>query len=295
MSARADCLLPLASLAILACGGSPYPGFKEVAEGVHLRYHALGDGQRIPADGDSVLLRLRVAELGEAPGSYWSSERWYLTRDLRSGALAPVLRRLHTGDSMSVIAPAERWPWKALAKDAVASPPDTLLLQAEVALVDLRTPEMVREAEERMRQEDPEGFERRLISAYLAHHGGTWTRWGTSDLHYRIAGPVRDTARVQPGDSVTVRWRGHRLEDGRLFDDLGGRTGPFTWTYGTPDQVMKGVEVAVSLLRTGQEGEFIIPSAMAFGERGIPGLLDPHAPVRYIIRLESVVQTDSVS
>jgi FKBP-type peptidyl-prolyl cis-trans isomerase len=48
------------------------------------------------------------------------------------------------------------------------------------------------------------------------------------------------------------------------------------------------LEVAVHLLREGQLGTFLFPSEMAFGAKGIPGVLDPYMPVMYSVRLEKV-------
>lgn len=271
---------------LLSCSRSPHEGYKLVGDDVHLRYIALGDGDRAPGDADSLLLRFRAARLGDEPGSLWSTERWYLTADIRSGALMPVLRRLHVGDSMSVIAPGSSWPWEALLRRDLPPPADTMIVRTELALLNLIAPDEQAAHRARFKRSDPEGFERSLIEAYAAQEPGTWTRWGTSDLHYRISGEATDTARWAYGTPLLLHWEGFGLADGRRLDDTKLNGGAFHWSYGTPDQVLKGIEVAVSLLRPGQEGEFIFPSRMAFGERGLPGSLEPGMPVRYRVRVE---------
>ncbi|MEO8591651.1 MAG: FKBP-type peptidyl-prolyl cis-trans isomerase [Flavobacteriales bacterium] len=275
-----------------ACGGSPYLGYKEVEDDVHVRLLSLGDGERLATDSDSVHVRFRVSHLEEEPGSFLSTERWYATKDLRSGAMLPVLRRLHEGDSMSVIAPAGQLPWQAIANGPVEPVADTAHMRTELSLLAIRTPALMRAEEERRRREDPEGFERRLIGAYLVSAPEGWTRWGTSDMHYIITGAAADTNRVKLHETVIVAWVGKRLEDGQVFDDTRKNGSTFTWRYGDPDQVMKGIETAVSLLREGQEGRFIIPSSLAFGAKGISGTLDPWTPVLYTVRLERVERPD---
>lgn len=274
--------------ALVACGGSIYPGYKEVASDVHMCYIRLGDGDRLAADSDSVLVRLRCARPGEEVGSIWSSEQWYLVADMREGAMLPILRRLHEGDSMSVIAPSARWPWKCITGGGAPPTPDTVLVQTELALLSIRTPAMIAVERERMQREDPEGYERRLIDTYLRSSKDAWTRWGSSDLYYRITGVARDTNRVRNKQLVQLEWSGRSMEDGRIFDVQGTVAKPIPWLYGTPDQVVVGIETAVMLLREGQEGEFIIPSSMAFGAKGIPGAVEPWTPVIYSVRLISV-------
>lgn len=277
-------LLPFALL--LACGRSPYAGYKDAGHGAHLRLHKLGDGEALATDSDSVLLRVRVAPRGDAPGSLLSTERWYAARDLRSGALVPVLRRMHEGDSMSVIARQERWPWPVLSAGKVKAAADTALLQAELALLRIKTPKQWRA--EALRMADPEGYEQWAIARHVQQNGHEWARWGTSAMRYAVSGAPADTARVAPGDMVTVGWTGKRLADGSIFDEQSA----FTWRYGDPDQVIGGIQAAVSLLRPGQRGVFVLPSAMAYGERGIPGVLPPWSPVVYEVRLLAVERKD---
>ncbi|HMC98076.1 MAG TPA: FKBP-type peptidyl-prolyl cis-trans isomerase [Flavobacteriales bacterium] len=286
MSCRVWLLVPCVVLA--GCWGSPYKGYKEVEDGVHVKLRSLGDGENLASDSDSVHVRFRISHLGEEPGSFLSTERWYATKDLRAGALMPALRRLHEGDSMSIIAPAFLWPWAVINGGPVDPVPDTAHICAELSLLAIRSPEVMRADAERHRREDPEGFEHRMIQAYLRNSKENWTRWGTSDLYYTIAGAARDTNRIKLHETISVSWLGCRLEDGQAFDDTRDHGSAFTFRYGDPDQVMKGIEVAVSLLCEGQEGRFIVPSSLAFGAKGIPGTLDPWTPVIYSVRIESV-------
>ncbi|MBK8500324.1 MAG: FKBP-type peptidyl-prolyl cis-trans isomerase [Flavobacteriales bacterium] len=280
-------LVTLVALVLFACAGSPYPGYKEVSTGVHLRYITLGEGERLVGDSDSVHVRFRMSRLNEETGSFWSTDQWFLGRELRFGAMVPVLRRLHVGDSMSVMASATSWPWYAFAHGNAAAA-DTTIIRTEVSLLELRTPQQIRAAAERLRLNDPAEYERRLIAAYLRSTKGEWTRWGTSDMHYRITGAATDTNAVLYHEKVQLVWEGRRLEDGRVFDVQGRSGSTFPWSFGTPDQLIKGLQTAVSLLREGQEGTFVMPSSLAFGAHGIPGAVEPHTPVIYTIKLVSV-------
>ncbi|MBK9177569.1 MAG: FKBP-type peptidyl-prolyl cis-trans isomerase [Flavobacteriales bacterium] len=275
----------LVALGLLAsCDRSPYAGYKVVGEEVHMRYHRLGDGETVPSDSDSVFVRFRVSYFGDEPGSFLSTDRWYRAGDLRAGAMVPVLRRMHAGDSMSVIAEQRLWPWRAMSGGAVPAAADSATLQTEIALLAIRTPAEVRKEMVDMRRSDPAAFERLIIQSFIDRSTDSLTRWGTSDMHYAIAAITDDTARVRFGDRITVAWKGSRLIEGTVFDERP----MFSWRYGDPDQVIKGIEVAVSLLRAGQEGSFVIPSSLAFAGRGIPGTLEPYSPVLYHVRLVGV-------
>jgi len=275
---------------LLGCGRSPYEGYKAVGDEVYLRLLTLGDGEVVPGDSDSVVVRLRLGVRGDEVGGIYSTERTFLVKDIRSGALKPVLRRMHVGDSMSVIARSNSWPWAELVHDATVELPDTGMVQGELSLRGFLTPAMMRAEAERLKEHDPLGYELRLIAAYLERERTPFIRWGTSDVHYHISGTAVDTNAVVAGDMVSITYQGRSMEGGVLFDDTQRNGGPFTFTYGDKDQVIQGLGVAIHLLREGQEGTFIFPSLYAFGQKGIPGVLEGDLPVVYTVRLQRVTR-----
>ena len=275
----------------MGCSRSPHAGFTEVNDDVHIQLHWLGDGQTTASDSDSVRVRMRVSLLGDPPGSLFSTERVYGARNLRRDALVEAMDRLHAGDSMSIICPAERMPWKAIGLNHDATVPEGREVRTEFTLLDILTPARMRAERERQRVSDPAGFERRLIATWLRDNGAGFLRWGTSDIYYHLEGLALDTLAVRRGELVTVVYAGTRLEDGMVVDDTKRHGGTFTWRYGDPDQVIGGLEVAVSLLRVGRSGDFILPSAYAFGERGVPGLVDPYSPMLYRVGWTHVDRT----
>jgi hypothetical protein len=275
----------LVSSLVTGCARSPHAGFTEVEEEVHIRLHRLGEGEGSAGDNDSVRVRLRVAQLGEAPGSLFSTERTYGAKDIGRGALVVAMERLHEGDSMSLICPAGKMPWSAMGLIPGSTPTVDGEVRAEFALLEIITPADTRAKQEAQRHTDPTGYEHRLITAWVQEHGQGYLRWGTSDLFFRLQGQASDTLAVRPGEQVTVAYSGTRLEDGVVVDDTERQGGTFTWRYGDPDQVISGLEVAVSLLRVGRSGDFILPAAYAFGERGVPELVEPHSPMHYHVRL----------
>ncbi len=278
---------------LLACERSPHPEYKKLSPDTHLRLYMLGDGERLPRDGDSVLMRLRVSEVEGATGSLFSTEQWYAVEDLRNSAFNELMVRMHEGDSMSLITHARLLPWDALLTES-----DSIIvrnhneLRAEVSLIAVRSAAQMEADEARVRAEDPEAFEQRLIFAFLDRLGSNWQQWGSSFIHYTIDGIAEDTTQVMAGDLVTISYTGKRLEDGTTFDSSVNNEGPMTFRFGDKDQVVNGLEVAITLLREGQEGDFLLPSEYAFGSRGVEGMVAPYTPVIYTLRLEDVQRID---
>jgi len=70
------------------------------------------------------------------------------------------------------------------------------------------------------------------------------------------------------------------------FDEL---TKSFKLTYGTPDQVIKGLEIALKGMRKGEKSKIIIPSQFAFGEEGSStGIVPPYTTVIYDLEIINV-------
>lgn len=278
-------------LLLAACAQGGHPGFTEVEEGVHVRLHALGDGTRIANDEDSVRMRVRIAMLDSPAGSFFSTEQHYAVRDLRIDVMRVALARLHEGDSMSMIAPATSFPWQQLARTGAPSGLGDGPLRAELLMVDIITPTEIAARREVARMGDPEGYEMRLITAWLAQQDTSgFERWGTSLVFYRVEGAPIDTIPVRKGDLVSIRCEGRRLEDGVVVDDSERHGGTYDWRYGDTDQVINGLEIAAKLLGNGGSGTIILPAAYAFGANGVEGLVPPYCPMRYQIRSISITR-----
>lgn len=278
-------------LAIIGCGDGKYPGFKEAASGIWFKLHRLGDGTAAPITGDSVLMRMRISRPGQPPGSLYSSERYYLVDRARTFDAA-MLTRMNEGDSVSIKLVTGAFPWRQWIGGVVQAPADTAMLCVEIGLLDIMDMVEQKAASRYVASAGTDSIEQAVLSTFI--DSASWTRWGSSMLFYRTNGPGADTTSIRSGDLVTVRMRG-RFMDGHVFDEGAAHT-PITFVLGDPDQVIKGVEVAVHLLHRGGSGEFIIPSTMAFGPDGSSsGIVPPWKPVRYTVEVVDVAPKASAA
>ncbi len=87
---------------------------------------------------------------------------------------------------------------------------------------------------------------------------------------------------VQPGEQVSIIYTG-RFLNGRLLEQS---SDTFDFIYGTPDQVLKGVNYVIGYLKPGQSAKIILPSRLAFGEQGSSnGTVPPRTPLVYEVTL----------
>jgi FKBP-type peptidyl-prolyl cis-trans isomerase len=88
------------------------------------------------------------------------------------------------------------------------------------------------------------------------------------------------------GAMVSVHYKGQLL-DGTVFDSSYKRKQPIDFSVGV-GQVIAGWDEGILLLQVGDKARFVIPSAMAYGERGAGGVIPPNATLIFDVELMDV-------
>lgn len=87
------------------------------------------------------------------------------------------------------------------------------------------------------------------------------------------------------GDSILVDYTG-MLTDGKVFDSSVGRA-PFSLTLGA-GQVIKGWEEGLLGMKVGEKRKLTIPSDLAYGKSGYPGVIPPDATLIFDVELKAI-------
>jgi len=90
---------------------------------------------------------------------------------------------------------------------------------------------------------------------------------------------------IKAGNTVSIAYEGYFL-NGRFLERS---ESDFELKYGTPDQLLKGLNYVISQLKLGQNAKIILPSRLAFGENGSSnGIVPPYTPLLYKIKLTDI-------
>ena len=130
-----------------------------------------------------------------------------------------------------------------------------------------------REAEEKARQKE-------LLDQVAAGYDETPT-----GLRYKII-QKGEGKKATKGAMVSVHYKGHLL-DGTVFDSSYKRKQPIDFAIGV-GQVIAGWDEGIQLLQVGDKARLVIPSNLAYGERGAGGVIPPNATLIFDVELMNV-------
>ena len=85
---------------------------------------------------------------------------------------------------------------------------------------------------------------------------------------------------------VSVHYTGY-LEDGSIFDSSIDRGEPIAFPVGT-GRVIAGWDEGIMLLNVGGKARLIIPSQLAYGEKGAGNIIPPNATLIFDVELLDV-------
>ncbi|MCB0402277.1 MAG: FKBP-type peptidyl-prolyl cis-trans isomerase [Flavobacteriales bacterium] len=109
---------------------------------------------------------------------------------------------------------------------------------------------------------DPEMLEQVILNKYIKENKGYKEQSGW----YKKSLRKGKGSKVERDREITIHYKGSFLNN-LEFDNTYSGSG-LTFNYGTPGQVIPGLEKALKGMREGEKAKIIIPSQLAFGEEG---------------------------
>jgi len=106
-----------------------------------------------------------------------------------------------------------------------------------------------------------------------------------SGLRYQII-QKGDGVQAEKGKNVSVHYKG-QLADGTVFDSSYKRNQPLEFPVGV-GHVIPGWDEGIQLLQVGDKARMVIPSNLAYGERGAGGVIPPNAVLIFDVELMDV-------
>jgi FKBP-type peptidyl-prolyl cis-trans isomerase len=87
-------------------------------------------------------------------------------------------------------------------------------------------------------------------------------------------------------DSISMHVKGY-LPEGKLFEDTYTKNTPFKTT---PASLIEGLKETLQIMPSGSVWRIFIPSALAYGEKGVPGVIPAYSAVVFDVELLRIMK-----
>jgi FKBP-type peptidyl-prolyl cis-trans isomerase FkpA len=276
-------LLPL----FIGCSKPKYEGFSSKEEGVYYQMHIIGDGERLPNEDDYIISNIQLTTFNDSV--FYSSE-WKHTFGFESVSLkenilwTPILSMLQAGDSATFIIENTKNKYSELVNHHFDFP-DVFKLNIKVNEV-FYEDEYKKWSDEMYWLHDQEMNEQILLLKKLDSLEFTSSNY-VNGIYFKEINRGKGPYPLN-GDVVTVHYKGYFM-DGKIFDSTYGINEPMVFNMGDPDQVIVGLENGISMMKKNGKAKLIIPSQLAFGDKGSSsGIIPPFTTVIYEVELVSI-------
>jgi FKBP-type peptidyl-prolyl cis-trans isomerase len=262
--------LYLSLLLLLFACGKPKPEFKALDNGVQLKLLTFGETEK-PFD-DNYFVRASIQLISNKETVYQQDEYAILTLD--KSPFEDLMEELSEGDSAYFKMPLaylKSIPFNINIEGAT----DTL--NGYIKIHEYLTEE---QKTTYLTQNDPELLEQLSLKKYLANFKGARNKGGVTIKTVQKG----NGEAVEIGKTLLLKYKASFI-NGIEFDNTHYQR-YFEYNYGTPNQVIAGLEIALSEMKNKEKAKIIIPSQLAFGDEGSStGIVPPFTTVVYDLEI----------
>ncbi len=276
---------------LTACNNNTTGKWKTTNDGLKYKFYEQNKEGNLPAEGDYVTVEM----IYRTPDStlFNSSKlpqpmELPMVKSVHQGDIYEGLYMMHVGDSATFECNADSVFQKLFRYRTV---PKNLQgvksIFFDVKLVKLTSKDEKLKEEQKAQQEHMEQMKKNKaeeagkLKKYLADNNITVAP--TADSLFIVITKKGSGPKPKVGDMVKVHYTGYLL-DGTKFDSSVDRGKPFEFQLGK-GRVIKGWDEGIAALNKGAKAKLIMPSKLAYGNRGAGGIIGPYSPLVFDVEL----------
>ena len=271
-----------------SCSGkSPYPGYSKGKHGIYYHLEQIGETDAKPEYGDFITADISYATMADSV-FFKGRRKLQLQKSDVEGSISDCFSMLAPGEKATFIISADKFFKETLQSDLPAFISPGSNMKVTLNIIEVQTEKEYNQEKEAFLNwiEDFGDYEKVLLKQYLK--SSKLELKPTPSGMYYLKIHEGTGKKVEKGDTVTVNYEGKFL-NGKFFDSTIRRKQPFQFVYGTEWQVVKGLEEAIGMMREGEKSLFILPSDLAFGQKGSStGIIPPYTSLIFEVELLKV-------
>lgn len=270
---------------------SAYKGYTETNSGLFYKLQSIGDGKIKPSSGDylQLIITYKTEKDSIFFDTYSTNETGKVILPFKHssfiGSFEEGLTNMNAGDSVSFIVSADSLFEKFFRTERPMFLKAGSKVKMDVKLYSILSEKKYEAELDKFQQliDDRDIEEQRKLQLFLDTSRTQFIPL-ENGMYYL---PIKQGTGCVPeeGNKVKIQYKGFFL-NGKQFESTYDRGQPLEFTIGEQEQVIKGIERAISFMNEGSKTKFIIPSHLAFGESGSStNIVPPYSTVIYEIEL----------
>ena len=287
-------LLILTVISLAGCRQkSTYPGYIRIDGDVYYQLIVFGDKRETAKPEDYVTFDIAYRTMNDSL-FFIGRRTMQLTEPDFKGSIDYCFLSMAEYDSASFIIDAQGLFEKTLGNRMPSFLDSAEMIKVDIKMIVIRNQEQYRREKEEFLAwiRDFGDYEQTVLKNFIEEKD---IKIKPTETGMYLINTRKGTGKkVERGDIVTVNYDGKFL-NGTFFDSTNDTQQPFEFVYGTEWQVIKGLEEAIGYMTEGDKAIVIIPSGLAWGERGSStGIIPPFTTVLYELELISVKTRDDL-
>ena len=264
-------------------------GFSVADNGLFYKLCEIGDGQKNPEQGDLVLLNVNFKTQKDSLFFDSRHNAWmgyFLKVDNTKKGLQGYLDAMLEGDSLVFMINNKVFFKEIFDSELPFFSKNDTIVKAEVrlmAIMDSSEMNAYNYSKLLELKENSVNEGQQILNFAKTN----WKEFDSIPQHllYKKIRSTKDSA-VIAGKTVSIKYTGSFF-DGRVFDNAQSSK-PFDFTYGSQQQLLPGLQIALGVMHKGEIAKFILPSHLAFGEQGSSGIVPPYSSLVYEVEIVDV-------
>jgi len=284
---RTFVIIIIALLSLISCNNNnKYEGYAKLGKDVYFKLIKFGESERKPQIGDYVICYLHLMTINDS--ILYEGVKQFKIEKNKNNILYDCLKILSKDDAAVFILPVKPYIFSVLEIKIPEVIKKEKVFKLKIELVNIQLEHEYKKEKEAFIKwiEDMNDFEKVVLKQYIENH--KLNVEPDSNGIYRLVIRKGNEKKVKIGSHVTVHYEGKFL-NGKFFDSTKKRNQPFEFVYGTESQLIKGLYDVIGKMTEGEKNIVIIPSRLAFGEKGSStGIIPPYTSLLFEVEVLSI-------